>query len=322
MAPVALYSFIALHSYADDLTQTEQGKAKLSHLYHEAAEHFKACNSEFKESGAATDERLKFDCSAAPFERPVYEVSGSLALKFYTDSLKLSFINYYSVLNRLGVRGRPRTVPTLLPFEAMKRARGYLEEWEIPASEGMTVTEISFDLNYGGCWRVTWTRVAEGYLWDGFNRAALENVVVVFHETLGLVLLVDDRFSPPPTRTSVGISREQAIQLASPCVSLVQKTADYRAARRDGFVANAVKSCELRVAIPNWILDPKKANWMPSEPPKETRLCWIVCFTTVDQKLGKRGLGEIDGQPIELECPDILIYLDAETGEVVGANFS
>ena len=113
----------------------------------------------------------------------------------------------------------------------------------------------------------------------------------------------------------VCVSREEAVLKASKAVPLAMKTPYYLRARLPGFKAKEVKSAELLISVPNWLLDPERANWLPSGPPKETRLCWVIRFTTADAiPVRPRNF-----KPIP---PDVLIYIDSETGEIVGANFT
>ena len=113
----------------------------------------------------------------------------------------------------------------------------------------------------------------------------------------------------------VCVSREEAILKASRAVPLVMKTPQYLQSRLPGFKAKAVKSAELLVSVPNWLLDPARADWLPERPPKETRLCWVIRFTTADAI----PVRPRDFKPIP---PDILIYIDSGTGDIVGANFT
>jgi hypothetical protein len=74
-----------------------------------------------------------------------------------------------------------------------------------------------------------------------------------------------------------------------------------------------MESAELRISVPNWLLDPARAVWIREKPPEETRLCWVVRFRTTDT---------VDRRSMKLTPVEILIYIDAATGEVVGANFT
>ncbi len=110
------------------------------------------------------------------------------------------------------------------------------------------------------------------------------------------------------------VTQDAAITKASKVVPLIQRSPYYLQCRLPGFVVSGVLKAELLVAAPNWLLDPKRAIWLRDKPPEETRLCWVVAFTSV--YTGKTEPGEL------LVPPVFLVYIDAATGEVVGANFT
>jgi hypothetical protein len=128
-------------------------------------------------------------------------------------------------------------------------------------------------------------------------------------------------FTPAPKSLEVSVTREDAVRKAMEAVPKVMETPFYQQTRADGFVADKVKSCELKVAIPNWLLDPKRAEWITEKLPEETRLCWVVRISTVDAKAADRPKRK-DGKVGELMRPDILVYIDAASGEIVGAYFT
>ena len=90
---------------------------------------------------------------------------------------------------------------------------------------------------------------------------------------------------------------------------------------RDGFVAKSVTNCELRVSAPNWWFGPKPCTYMSvGKAPTETRLCWKIKIATMDSKQEeRRRKGEL-GSDESLIAPEMTIYIDAATGEAVGAN--
>jgi hypothetical protein len=161
---------------------------------------------------------------------------------------------------------------------------------------------------------VLWDSDINGYKFDDFfdNPPAAN---VMFHERFGFVVLAMSNPWPHPKSMKVCASREEAILKAAKAVPLVMKTQQYLRARLPGFKAKEVKNAELLISVPNWLLDPARADWLPEHPPKETRLCWVIRFTTADAI----PLRPSNFKPIP---PDILIYIDSETGEIVGANFT
>ena len=231
----------------------------------------------------------------------------------------LSFSN--KVLSRYIRTNDTQTVPTLSLEQAYIRAIRYLDIFGVKIDNRATVEEMSWgsetQYTWGitSIWRVVWVPTDGGYRYDEFVKDFYNPCIgVSFSEKYGFVSFSQAPFSPPPKTTEVRIQREAAIFKAERAVPLVMLTPYYQQCRLPGFKVSGVKSAELRIACPNWLLDPARAIWIWDSPPKETRLCWIVRFTTVDTIKREEGM-----KPAP---PDILIYVDAATGEIVGANFT
>lgn len=238
-------------------------------------------------------------------------------MQVWADGFRLRLVNNLVLKRLLDQKKITQQVPNYTLNKAVDAAKTYLNSFHIQLSPNLELTTVSFNRNYPACWEIRWTRVADGYPWDYSDVVAQqESLVVVFHEKEGLLFLENDIYSPLPKSLHVVMTREQAISKAAKCAPLVEHTPFYKSARMDGFVISELKSCDLKIAIPNYLLDPQRANWPPQTPPNETRLCWVVRFTTVDSKADQRNM---QGKLIP---PDIIVYLDAATGECVGANFS
>ena len=223
----------------------------------------------------------------------------------FKNAILLDFIATNAVQN----------IPTLSVTEATEQARKYLNMFGIEISQAMQISTIEYNReNCQSCWHVCWAPTTNHTMRDTFVTAYQEYVSVCFSEKYGFTGFYWSNDVPSPTSTEVRITQEQAIFKAEKTVPLVQGSPYYLQCRLPGFKSSGVKSAELRAAAPNWLLDPKRAIWIREEPPKETRLCWIVRFTTVDTVKREEGM-----KPTP---PDILIYVDAATGEIVGANFT
>ena len=214
--------------------------------------------------------------------------------------------------------------PTLTREAAFERAKDYLKIFKIEVPSNYRPAEAIFlDGGKGNYyWWIVWSRYSGQYLWDSEDTLCSETVVVQFYEREGLASLYAEGCDcPAPKRLDVKISKEEAIEKATQSIPLLQKTPIYLSCRRDGFVAKSVKSCELLVSAPNWWFDPKRNTYMQSGVvPKETRLCWKIEFETKDSKEGeRRRKGEL-GPTQSLAAPKMTIYIDAATGEAVGAN--
>lgn len=233
----------------------------------------------------------------------------------WADGLKFrSLLNkalFQSILNKEPGQQNPQ----LSREEAVRRGIEYLNHYQISISRGLKLKTAKFNEGINkGCWVIDWIRSIDGYSWDDSGWA--EGVGVVFQEEKGLLSVGNNIYTPVPKTLNVVMTREEAIAKARKCAPLVEQTPFYRTCRLDGFVVNQTTSCELRISAPNYLLDPQRAVWMRTTPPKETRLCWVVRFTTVDSKANLRHV------TFKFIPPDIILYLDAATGECVGANFT
>ncbi len=213
--------------------------------------------------------------------------------------------------------------PTLARDAAIERAKEYLKIFKIDVPPDYKLAEANFG-RYGQgkmCWRVLWNRFSGQHRWDE-SSLGMESVFVDFYEKEGLVNLSSCRCNcPEPKRLDVKIAKEEAMERATRCVPLVQRNPNYRSSMRDGFVAKSVTNCELRVSAPNWWFGPKPCTYMSvGKAPTETRLCWKIKIATMDSKQEeRRRKGEL-GSDESLIAPEMTIYIDAATGEAVGAN--
>lgn len=209
---------------------------------------------------------------------------------------------------------KDQKIPTFTIDQAIETAKRYLKQLDIDLPANCVIGEVNFDQNYNSRWEIRWKLSAGQYTYEEFNRAYAESVVIVFHETLGLSVYGLKIVTPPPKSLVVKVGRDDAIIKASKCAPDVFRTVFYRQARESGFVLSGLKDVQLQVIVPNWMLDPAKSNVLRKGPPTESRLCWAISFSTVDSQADHRNL--------KLHPPDIIIYLDAATGECVGADFT
>jgi len=251
-----------------------------------------------------------------------YTIRGNLLVKIRSETFEFQSLLNRSLFSKINETIDPDLVPSLRIGEALVKGEKMLNHFGLSSQRELLVEKISFNQSYPSCWEVRWIPTYQGYPVDNFVEPYAETAFVVFHESLGLVLVGEEIYSPAPPSFELNIEREQAIANASKYVPLVQRSPFYRQAREDGFVAVSVKSCVLKIAAPNWLLDPDRAVWIREKPPEETRLCWVVRFTTMDSKAAERNLKNKDGKQMKLIPPEILIYLDAATGDCIGANFT
>lgn len=216
---------------------------------------------------------------------------------------------------------RPRTylaeyMPMKLTVpEAVERAKKYLAHFNVKVPPEYSLHWADFGDQCFDLWCIEWRPTFRGLPYEAEDEGGESppNVSVTFHETLGLLCLGQTGQLPVPTEYDVKITRDEAITKAFKVAPLVQETSFYKSCRVAGFVPCSFRDASLQVVVPNWLLDPDRAIWITDEPPKETRVCWVVHVLTrpSTQELSDRNL----------ILPVITICLDAKTGEVVMATF-
>lgn len=206
-------------------------------------------------------------------------------------------------------------VPALSVREALARAKGYLDIIGVNLPPNMVLKSIVFDKEVKNkpWWVIVWEPAENGYPWDDSELCYPHEMSVAFHEQYGFLWFSRTDFWPTPKATEVKIAQDAAIAKAEKAVPLVMRTPFYKSRKLSGFKPSGALSARLMVSAPNWLLDPERAIWIWEKAPEETRLCWVVTFRTVDTV--DRGKGVI------LSCPQITVYIDAATGEIVGATF-
>ena len=202
-------------------------------------------------------------------------------------------------------------IPCWTIERAYKQACQYLIDLRMPLPSNMIIKAIRFSQSR---WCVHWQPSWKQYKCDSFDTCYVQEIAIEFHEKLGFIGYTQKNDYPMPKREDVVVTQDAAITKASIVVPLIQRSPYYLQCRLPGFVVSGVLTAELLVAAPNWLLDPKRAVWLRDRPPEETRLCWVVTFTSV--YTGKAEPGEL------LVPPLFLVYIDAATGEIVGANFT
>lgn len=238
-------------------------------------------------------------------------VLGQFSFQFEEKSGQLLRVRNIALENYAMTNAVKDACPVLSIEEAVSKAKHYMGVIGVNLPSEMKLKKVTFS---SSSWNVFWSSEVNRYEFDNFFDTP-PCASVFFHESFGFIVFSVTLPWPQPKAMKVCVSREEAILKASKAVPLVLKTPHYLQARLPGFKAKEVKSAELLISIPNWLLDPERANWLPQSSPRETRLCWVIRFTTADA---------IPMRPRNFKPtpPDILIYIDSETGEIVGANFT
>lgn len=306
--------------WADDANVTPDIQLKLQTIYKTTESKLKEDSISYQKDNVEKSDSLKIEIRGDQWEPITYTIQPNDFDKGALVQVWANGLQFRSVLNKalyqaLQDKKITQQVPQLSVKQAFDRAKSYLNHYQISLSAGLKLKNATFNVGVTpACWAFEWDRIIDGYSWDESGWS--EGVSLVFHETKGLVSVGNNVYTPLPKKLDVVMTRDQAIAKATICAPLVERTPFYKSCRLDGFVLNGMISCELKVSVPNYLLDPQRANWERTTPPDETRLCWVVRFTTVDSKADQRNMKG------KLIPPDIIIYLDAATGECVGANFT
>jgi len=246
---------------------------------------------------------------------------GPLSIFVNSDSFEIHVIANSALDNYLTEHKDQRQVgPALTVEQALGVAKAYMDKLGAKVPSDCKLGEISFGSPFRSAWKVSWKRFAQNYPYDEFMAPYIESVGVIFHEHLGLIAYSTRITTPAPKSLDVKVSREEAIVKASKVAPLVMRTPFFKQRRDPEYIVSGLKEATLKVAVPNWLLDPKRAEYFRDKPPAETRLCWVITFDTMDIKAAERSPDRA-GKPL-VPPAIILIYIDAATGEAVGANFS
>ncbi|MDD2598161.1 MAG: hypothetical protein PHO37_02890 [Kiritimatiellae bacterium] len=212
------------------------------------------------------------------------------------------------------VKKDPMKIPGLSITEAIDKAMFYINKLDVDLPKEMSLKKVQFDKDYPHCWEVRWGPSYGGYDYDDFVAPYEQSIMVVFHETIGFCIYACGNDFPAPISTVTKVSKEDAVRRAEKAAPMVMKTPYYKMARVPGFKVSGLDKAELLIAAPNWLLDPSRAQWIRQEVPEESRLCWVITLLTVDTVKREDGMLPIP--------PKIVVYIDAATGEIVGANFT
>ena len=201
----------------------------------------------------------------------------------------------------------------LTPGGAVARAQDYLVLFGMEIPTNYRLVQVAFGKRVSSRWNVEWESYHEGIPFKDFI-VSTPTIAACFHETKGFVSLERTSEAPPSRPGEIQVTRDEAIIKAMSVAQFVEKSPHYLRHREPGFVPCAIREVKLAVAVPNWLLDPKRAIWLRDKPPEETRICWLVQILT---RAGTEDLAKRRLLP-----PQVTIMIDAKTGETAGANFS
>jgi hypothetical protein len=205
-------------------------------------------------------------------------------------------------------------VPAWTPQRAVEQAKEYISVLGVSLPTNMYVKSVLYGKNKEPAWVVVWEPRVNNIGYDSFINYEAQQIEVRISEKYGFIGFYGRYDYPAPKRMDVKISAEAAADKAVLAVPLIQRSPYYLQCRLPGFKVSGVLKAELLIAAPNWLLDPKRAIWLRRGVPEETRLCWVVSLAS--EYTGKTEPGEL------LVPPFFRVYIDAATGEIVGANFT
>lgn len=200
----------------------------------------------------------------------------------------------------------------LLPTDALRKAKHYLAyfDFEIPKHYQLFYGNLSIATRKR--WVFKWRPVVDSYSFHKVISDEVPSINVNFDDERGFVGISRTSELPRPKSLDVKMTQEEAIDKAIKIAPMVQQTPFHHRHRVPGFVICGIKQAKLEIVIPNWLLDPERAIWIREKPVEETRLCWVVRLPT---RASKEKISK-------LLPPEIRVFLDAATGECVGADFS
>ncbi len=210
--------------------------------------------------------------------------------------------------------------PTLTIPEVLKRAYRYLDllEQDIPAEYAVEVWYGSDGVvQHDPVWWVFWQPTVDGvYYDDSFGKYERRDYIyMIFHEELGLCHYRSVKEYPSPRSMEVTLLPARAAEIAAPLVADVMKTPYFglwRAGVKQYFTFQ-LRETKLLISEPNWMLDRHRSIFLENDryAPEETRLCWRVEFkVSVENKIPNYSREHY-----------VWIFIDAKTGECIGANF-
>jgi len=206
-------------------------------------------------------------------------------------------------------------VPAWTPLEAIGKAKDILKILHIPAVTNMVLKDVLFGgMNDDPVWRIRWEPRVQNIRYNTLPEQETQEIEVSISERHGFVGYRGRYDFPAPKRMDVLIKQEDAIAKAAKAVPFIQRGPYFWRGRPSRITVSGVYSAQLLIAAPNWLLDPKRAVWIRNKPPDETRLCWVITFTSV-------YAGQTEANETRI-APVFIVYIDAATGEIVGANFT
>lgn len=215
----------------------------------------------------------------------------------------ISFLNdaYSRKVKETTYQQEPK--PTKNQEEMIKEAERYIKIINGDIPDDIYFEEAKFirntsglksDYYHDGEWLVSWRR-KEGnykYWWD--------RITLSIHEKYGLSGYHYELFSQYHAPDKINISEAKAISIAKKNINKIIRS-PLLGGWYNGFKTGECRSMGLMIVNPNYIHIPQK-NYS-AHPKTYARLAWVIGFATADNTI-----------------PGITVWIDAETGEVLGGG--
>lgn len=213
-------------------------------------------------------------------------------------------------------RGTPheRTVPMWDLATAIERACNALKSygWEVPPDMQMNALHYVSD----GTWEITWNRVFGGVL-EVQQDSPIDKIGVIINEDGSGIRFIRWRRDTVPPQTTPKLSQTEAVILAAKAVPQIMATGLYRSWMPKNLAPVELKTIDLRICIPNWILDPKRFSMDTDNTMNDRRLCWRATFLLYRRDT----VGEQEKRPVYKATNGLVhVHVDAISGEIVGGN--
>jgi len=219
--------------------------------------------------------------------------------------LMITGIRDYKTLYKEGAKPKKRKE------EILAQAKNYLKiiNGAIPSNAFLSEAEyvLSFwrdaTYSYEGEWAVYWERREGGYKY--FN----DSIIIYINERTGLSKYGYNFYSQYCPPKQIHITKEKAIEIAKKNVNKIIRSPFFAGAYH-GCKAGDIQSTELMIVNPNYshsIVSLTKGMDIFNNP--SARLAWVVDFACIDNKTGNKTT-----------TPGVMVFIDAETGEVLGGG--
>ncbi|EIQ01342.1 hypothetical protein OpiT1DRAFT_05918 [Opitutaceae bacterium TAV1] len=244
---------------------------------------------------------------------------GGLLVKAWGKPLSLkSVLILHEASKAIQAEGESIIIPSFSVDTVIKQSIEYLASLDFKLSANLRIKSISFNQTYSKCWEIRWGPTFQNIEMDDFDAFSVEDICAVFNEKTGFVYAGTSIHTSAPRSISIQITSEEALLKAAALVPRIQQHPNYLKMRRPGFTVKGLISCSLKIARPNYFFTNGKGKKGSHDSLLESRLCWIFRFSSIYSAISTTN----KHHDRVLVAPDFVVYIDTETGECIGADFT